>query len=332
MYCSSYLIRTSCINYFHILTFRQDTSRVFSDIEDTSKHGTTSYGSHFVRHNIPPTPQRAVSPTRKNKPQPTAVTFLRQNPRFVCEPICHVDTLIPKDDTLCSWWPNEIKDHAIIKPKYTYHSTSRADYKNFSLESPRGTSYSRHEILNQRAPKPEGNIQILPGCSSPQVMPNMLEKISYEHQFNSRRDPSFPVRGRRHGCFVWKASLPVYRTDNHKYLKSKSPRNKKYANNELNITETIDNSDTKSIISTISEKPKIQETSSSDNDKILETFEHKVKSNAWSSDDPSNNQSSMVTKQQTQTKNDIIDFTEDEMEDVIRPSKPRRHASPPHIV
>lgn len=274
-----------------------------------------------------------VSPTRKNKPQPTAVTFLRQNPRFVCEPICHVDTLIPKDEAFCSWWPNEIKDHAVIKPKYTYHSTSRTDYRNFSLDSPRCASYSRHEVLTQKAPKPEGNITIVPGCSSPQAMPNMLEKISYEHQFNSRLDPSFPVRGRRHGCFVWKAALPVYRTDSIKHLKSKSLRNKKIANNELKTIETVDNSDTKSVISTISEKPKLQEPSTSDNNKELDNFEPKVKSNAWSSIEPTSSQPSMVTKQPTQImpEEDVVDFTEDEMEDVIRPSKPRRHASPPHI-
>ncbi|KAJ7375732.1 hypothetical protein OS493_039251 [Desmophyllum pertusum] len=31
-----------------------------------------------------------------------------------------------------------------------------------------------------------------------------VERISYEHQFNSRLDPSQPVRGRRHGSFIWK--------------------------------------------------------------------------------------------------------------------------------
>merc|ERR550532_1844050 len=29
------------------------------------------------------------------------------------------------------------------------------------------------------------------------------EGISYEHQYNSRLDPQYPVRGKRHGSFVW---------------------------------------------------------------------------------------------------------------------------------
>ena len=43
------------------------------------------------------------------------------------------------------------------------------------------------------------------GCK----MPKVVEKISYEHQFNSRLDPSHPIRGRRHGSFIWKVVSDV---------------------------------------------------------------------------------------------------------------------------
>lgn len=245
-----------------------------------------------------------------------------------------MDTLVPEDEAISSWWPNEIKEQPVIKPQYTFHSTSRADYRNFSLDSPRCASYSRHEVLTQKAPKPEGNIRILPGCSSAQAIPNVLEKISYEHQFNSRLDPSHPIRGRRHGCFVWrKASVPVYRSEHNKYLKSKSSKNKKNSFNELRNTETEDNSDAKSVISMISDKPQTHELAASENNKKSETFEHKVKSDAWISNEHTSNQQSKVARQPSQTMpDDMFDFTEDEIESVIRPSRPRRHSPPPHLV
>ena len=43
------------------------------------------------------------------------------------------------------------------------------------------------------------------GCK----MPKVVEKISYEHQFNSRLDPGHPIRGRRHGSFIWKVVSDV---------------------------------------------------------------------------------------------------------------------------
>ena len=43
------------------------------------------------------------------------------------------------------------------------------------------------------------------GCKTSKV----VEKISYEHQFNSRLDPSHPIRGRRHGSFIWKVVSDV---------------------------------------------------------------------------------------------------------------------------
>ena len=41
---------------------------------------------------------------------------------------------------------------------------------------------------------------LMTGCKTPKV----IEKISYEHYFNSRLDPSHPIKGRRHGSFMIK--------------------------------------------------------------------------------------------------------------------------------
>ncbi|KAK3705154.1 hypothetical protein QZH41_003761 [Actinostola sp. cb2023] len=309
---------------------RQDTSRVFSDFQVNLKQETkSSYGSHFVRHNVPPTLQRAASPTRKNKPQPTTVTFLRQNPRFVCEPICHVDTLESQEEIFHTWWPNETLQRPVTKPQYSLNSTSRADYKNFSLCSPRSASFSRQEVSSTS--KPQGAVGILPGYAPSQVAPHISEKISYEHQFNSRLDPSHPIRGKRHGCFVWKVSTPVQKTEHGRHLKKTALRERKGVFYELKNTDTID--DAKTIVSTIGEKPKSAELSVPDKNNTPDTLEPKIKTDAWSSPEIINNdQQCMVAKQPQQTMHngDLLDLTEREMEDVIKPSRPRRHSPPPH--
>ncbi|KXJ07761.1 uncharacterized protein C2orf73 [Exaiptasia diaphana] len=298
---------------------RQDTTRVFSDFKEDKKQEATSYGSQFVRHNIPPTPQRALSPNRKNKPQPTSVTFLRQNPRFVCEPICHVDTPGSKAETFHSWWPNEILESPVVKPQYTLHSTSRADYKTSSHENSQVSSYSRYDTSVCKVFKPNYNFRDFPGCTSSQIIPNMSEKISYEHQFNSRLDPSHPIRGRRHGCFVLKATTPVHKTHHNKY-----PKPRKYEFEYMKNTETEDNCDTKSVISTVTEKSQVQEHSKYDNNKKSKMFEHKIKDNAWSE---YNDQPLQATQEDIPTS---LNLTESEVENMIKPSRPR-HSPPPHV-
>ena len=86
-------------------------------------------------------------------------------------------------------------------------STSRSDYAQTSSSQRKQTRFGCNPNKSKVA------MGIVPECSAPVLLHSAdhknSEKISYEHQYNSRLDPNEPVRGRRHGCFVWK---PVIKT------------------------------------------------------------------------------------------------------------------------
>jgi len=138
-----------------------------------------------------------------NKPHPTNVTFLRQNPRFICEPICYVKTTVDSQETHPSWWPEELPEKSTKVPQHSFDSTARSDYRPPPIPHERSMIHSG-SLAIQGTPATNGMIPpqaiLKTGCKAPKV----VEKISYEHQFNSRLDPSHPIRGRRHGSFIWK--------------------------------------------------------------------------------------------------------------------------------
>ena len=92
-------------------------------------------------------------------------------------------------------------------PQHSFDSTARSDYRPPSFPHERSMMHSgslamqaipaTNEIIPQDVLKTE--------CKTPKV----VEKISYEHQFNSRLDPNHPIRGRRHGSFIWKVVSDV---------------------------------------------------------------------------------------------------------------------------
>ena len=137
-----------------------------------------------------------------NKPHPTNVTFLRQNPRFICEPICYVKTAVDSPVTCPSWWPEELPEKTTKVPQHSFDSTARSDYRPPPLPHERLTRYSSNLAMQATSAATGTVTQVVHKTGS--KVPKVVEKISYEHQFNSRLDPSQPIRGRRHGSFIWK--------------------------------------------------------------------------------------------------------------------------------
>ena len=181
-----------------------DTSRVFADLQSDSIPGKTSYGAHYTGQPLHLSPQQSVM-TGHNKPHPTNVTFLRQNPRFICEPICYVKTAVDSPVTFPAWWPDESLTKPPKIPAHSFDSTSRTDYRPPPFPHDRITRYSSNLSMQVT---PAGIIPHGAQTSSAKT-PKVVERISYEHQFNSRLDPSHPIRGRRHGSFIWKVISDV---------------------------------------------------------------------------------------------------------------------------
>lgn len=175
---------------------RHDTYNIFGDFQSGSDLNTT-YKKQFPRHNVPPAQLRATSPGRKHKPQPTRMTFLSSNPRFICEPICHARNNKDDNKNDARWWPAD-EDLSMEKPvpQYSIASTQRSDYRGSMKLEVRQTRFDCNPTLNTYA------TGIAPLMGENNNYSKKKEKISYRHQYDCRRTPNEHERGKLHGAFI----------------------------------------------------------------------------------------------------------------------------------
>ncbi|XP_022086113.1 uncharacterized protein C2orf73 homolog [Acanthaster planci] len=192
-----------------------DTKRVFGNYEENLPSAQSHYST--IHSNVPaggkfklaePHPR---SPTRQHNPHPSQVGFLLQDCRLLHEPICDVKPR-PKaaspDTESNMWWKwragsgEETVERSV--PKYSYNSTNRDELRK--PEKPQ-QGQTRHGSN----PGSHAATGIVPVTSlQSQRGPRLLvEHISYDHQYNSRTNPSHPIRGKRHGTFVWDCLHPT---------------------------------------------------------------------------------------------------------------------------
>ena len=130
-----------------------------------------------------------------NKPDPTNVHFLFENPRFINEPVCHAATKVSRH-VQNAWWPDGIPSDIKPKPTYSLDSSSRAAFGPIdSSKRPRGLT--RFSCIDGRRPVAIG---IVPVTELP-ASRIKTERISYNHQYDSRKN--MRERGKLHGSFVW---------------------------------------------------------------------------------------------------------------------------------
>ncbi|XP_020390500.1 uncharacterized protein C2orf73 [Rhincodon typus] len=160
--------------------FYPNTSGIFNNLHDSTKAF----------------PQRPRSPNR-NKPQPHYAKYIRSNTRFINEPFAYMEA----EDTLPEqfhWMKHESPFLTQHIPAYSLESTQRHDYQKITSDS---HAQTRHGCNPNKYP-----------CSGivPQVDPrelltpptNYREYISFIHQYDARKCPNEPIRGKRHGAFV----------------------------------------------------------------------------------------------------------------------------------
>ncbi|XP_028395273.1 uncharacterized protein C2orf73 homolog [Dendronephthya gigantea] len=161
-------------------------AKLFSaDIRDPTTSTQSIYQQDFLKHTTPPAELRITSPGRRNKPQPTSVTFNWKNSRSLCEPVCCVATESVRTKQ-AEWWPNKIPKDEKPHPSYSLDSTSRSDYKPIDIaEYVKMCQKQTKQLIETRKAQATGR-----------------EKISYEHKYNSRLPKNQPDRGKLHGSFI----------------------------------------------------------------------------------------------------------------------------------
>ncbi|XP_074650380.1 ciliary microtubule inner protein 6-like [Tubulanus polymorphus] len=210
--------------------YAPNTFRVISgDAEQMNGIFTSRFPAQAARlPNLPygPVEKKPVpSDDRWNNPHPFHCKFLRQNVRLINEPICTVYTHpVRQEQNL--WWPSRTSNEPLKAPPVTSDSTYRKDYHQSKNLISNGNG--RHAANTQKHPalgivpvnslmKPNGDVRV------------HKEKISYEHKYNCRLDPNYPIRAKRHGAFVWNQLKPESAK---KYLES--------INHPTNLKNTIE--------------------------------------------------------------------------------------------
>ncbi|XP_035828787.1 uncharacterized protein LOC101850607 isoform X2 [Aplysia californica] len=129
---------------------------------------------------------------RANKPQARACGFLDRNVRFLNEPICNVYTK-PVQHEEKQWWPTRPNPGDLQVPPYAEDTHYRTDYNNRHGERPDGSG--RHTSNVHRDPA-LGTVPVNYLREKDGSQRFYKEGMSYEHMYNCRSDPSYPIRGK----------------------------------------------------------------------------------------------------------------------------------------
>jgi len=142
---------------------------------------------------------------RANKPQARSCGFLDKNVMFLNEPICNVYThAVQKDEG--KWWPSRQNPGQLAVPPFARETNYRNDFDYKQGDRPNGSG--RHTSHVDREPA-LGTVPINYLREKEGSQRFYKEGMSYEHMFNCRSDPGYPMRGKRHGAFVWSRMDPL---------------------------------------------------------------------------------------------------------------------------
>ncbi|CAL1526887.1 unnamed protein product [Lymnaea stagnalis] len=142
---------------------------------------------------------------RRHNPQSRSCGFLDKNVRLLCEPVCNVHTTEVQYEE-GKWWPARANPGNLIVPPYAEDTQYRIDYNYRRGENPKGCG--RHTANINREPALGAiPVNLLKERDGSQRL--YKEGLSFEHQYNSRKDPNYPIRGKRHGAFVWDRMDPL---------------------------------------------------------------------------------------------------------------------------
>lgn len=147
---------------------------------------------------------RALPDYRHNNPQTKQLGFIRTNVRLLNEPVCAVYSK-ETHSAQHQWWPSRANEGDLHKSDYTRDTIYRNDFMYTKKLAPQPSS--RHSANPNTTPVTGiAPVNFLHEKDGQQRF--YKEGLSYEHQYNSRADPNYPIRGKRHGAFVWDKMKP----------------------------------------------------------------------------------------------------------------------------
>ncbi|BFZ07078.1 hypothetical protein BsWGS_10116 [Bradybaena similaris] len=198
--------------------YSPDTFRVISEDAECKhpKYQHTSYRSSFE----PPTPtipalelnnnahqtENICTPKLKctcvlplllpdhrfNNPHPTSCGFLDKSVRFLNEPICNVYTAPVHHEEKC-WWPTRSNPGKLNIPPFAEETQYRIHYNCRHGEKP--AAAGRH-TSNPNTEPALGTVPVNYLRERDGTQRFHKEAVSYEHIYDSRANPNYPIRGK----------------------------------------------------------------------------------------------------------------------------------------
>ncbi|XP_053491562.1 uncharacterized protein C2orf73 homolog isoform X5 [Ictalurus furcatus] len=195
--------------------FRSNTYRIFDENIPERLNPDEVYKDHKYASRDPEATEALKT---HNIPQPYNVKFIRTNVRFLNEPIVHMETENTKDEQ-SKWWLNTPDKKDPRKTAYSKESTQRRDYQPITHIPVTRVREARNKTpatgINTWASSPMLNTNpdtemdshckrfIFPTLGPLGQPEELVEHMSFIHQYDSRRIHDQPYQGRRHGAFVW---------------------------------------------------------------------------------------------------------------------------------
>ncbi|XP_006778741.1 PREDICTED: uncharacterized protein C2orf73 homolog [Myotis davidii] len=121
--------------------------------------------------------------------------FINTNARTFNEPVPYIDPKIGTENQ-DDWWSHGKEPKHLFQPPYDINSTQRSDFQKpmCPLVLP---------VKHSKLQKPScGIVPLASPNASTELEKNFIERISFIHQYDSRKIPSEPMRCKRHGVFM----------------------------------------------------------------------------------------------------------------------------------
>lgn len=177
-------------------SYEQNLSTNTSNILGQSGSASQAYDGRFYLYGRP-APQRSRPILGNVKTMLYPVSYIATSEADDAWPCCSA-----KDRKL------EMTSHP-PPPRHTLDTTFRDDFRDRTTTSGMRVSNGRHTSNPNKTPAVGGvPVTMLPPGDGKER--RLTEKLSYEHQYNSRLDPNYPARGKRHGSFVWDEKAAVH--------------------------------------------------------------------------------------------------------------------------
>ncbi|XP_053491560.1 uncharacterized protein LOC128614222 isoform X3 [Ictalurus furcatus] len=191
--------------------FRSNTYRIFDENIPERLNPDEVYKDHKYASRDPEATEALKT---HNIPQPYNVKFIRTNVRFLNEPIVHMETENTKDEQ-SKWWLNTPDKKDPRKTAYSKESTQRRDYQPITHIPVTRVREARNKTpatgINTWASSPMLNTNpdtemdshckrfIFPTLGPLGQPEELVEHMSFIHQYDSRRIHDQPYQGRGHG-------------------------------------------------------------------------------------------------------------------------------------